>query len=1013
MIKYLLSRPIAVTMCVIAFIVLGLISIRLLPVSLMPDVAIPQISVQVSSPGMSVREVNNNLLRPLRSQLSQVLGLSDLTSEARADAGVIHLKFEPDTDMDMAFIEVNEKMDRAARSLPEDVDRPKIIKANITDIPAFYLDITLKETPQEAGLPQAGVEFTALGTFVQDVIAKRIEQLPETAIADVSGVITSELLCIPDEKRLASMGLDVDFLGQEITKNNLSLSALSIRDGEYRYNIQFDAQITSKEDIENIYINYQGRLFQFKDLCEIIEQPSQRTGMVRSGQKNAVTIAIIKQGDARMEDMQTSIQTLIKDLEKEFPNLSLELTRDQTKLLSYSIQSLSNNLLAGAILACLVIFLFMGDVRSPLLIIITIPLALILTLLTFYGLGISINIISLSGLILGVGMMVDNSIIVIDNIVQRWETGVGLKDAVSRAVGEVFTPMLSSILTTCSVFLPLIFLSGVSGALFYDQAMAVTIALFSSLLVSVLVLPVYFYLLYRKKEHYHALFSSRINLFAPYEWVLRWVLRHSKWVLTFFILTIPASYLIYQQVEKRNLPPIHYDDTLFKVDWNAGISLEENDQRVARLLESLKEYVEQSTSMIGSQQFMMSHTPNITTNEAVVYIKTKHSEQIEPLKEKALEWMAQNYPQANLSFNTSGNIFDMIFSDSESDLVINLKPKAGGSPQVADVLRVVTLLDERLSEANIALPVLEENIIYQVDTESMVRYELTYQQIYAALRNMVSQNALFRINQGGYSIPVVTGHARAEVEEILAAKVRNKQGVEIPLSLVINEDRGEDFKQLFSGSGGDFYPIQITAPDDEIEDIMTQTQEMLREEDVLTASFSGSYFSSREMVRELSLVLLVAIALLYFILAAQFESVIQPLIILLEVLIDIFFVLMGLWLLGESLNLMSLIGIVVMSGIIINDSILKVDTMNRLRSEGMSVLRAIYTAGHKRLKPILMTSLTTILAIAPFLYRSDMGSDLQYPLSLSLIIGMTFGTLVSLFFIPLVYNLIYRERYGK
>ncbi len=1010
MIKRLIERPIAVTMCVIAITVLGFISMSYLPVSLMPDVDIPQISVHVSSPGMSVREVNNTLLRPLKNQLSQVIGLSEISTEARTDAGVVRLSFEPSTDMDIAFIEVNEKMDRATRSLPDDVERPKIVKANITDIPAFYLNVMLSDVRGGDHLPQADVEFTELGGFVRDVIAKRIEQLPQTAIADVSGVITPELMCIPDQRRLTSMGIDVDFLSDVIQANNIALSALSIKDGEYRYNIQFDAQITSKEDIENIYINHNGRLFQFKELCTITEQPSARSGLVRSGRENAVSIAIIKQSDARMEDLQDSIDELIENLEKEYPNMRFEVTRDQTKLLSYSINSLSQNLIFGAILACLVIFIFMGDVRSPLLIVVTIPLSLIVTLLAFYAFGISINIISLSGLILGVGMMVDNSIIVIDNIVQCWAGGKDLKSAIPRAVGEIFTPMLSSILTTCSVFLPLIFLSGVAGALFYDQAMAVTIALISSLIVSVLVLPVYFFMLYNKTVEHANLFSNRINLIPPYEKALKWTLRNAKVVYLLVLMMIPATYFIYQNIEKRNIPKISYDDTIVQIDWNAGISLEENDLRIDQLMQITKEECQQSTSMVGAQQFMMSHTPSITTSEAIIYLKTGSEDHLLRAQEKIEEYMHQNFAQATVSFSTSGNIFDVIFSRSESDLVVNLKTKRGGSPEVADVTKVISTLQEALPKTHIAAPVLEENIIYMASPESMALYKLTYSKIYSTLRNIVSQNSLFQINQGGYSMPVVTGVSRAEIDDILTTKVRNSDNVEIPLSLVIEKRQGVDFKQLHSDSGGDYYPISISATDRDIPKIIEKIEEALLEDDLMTASFSGAYFSSRKMVRELIIILLIAISLLYFILAAQFESIIQPLIILLEVAIDIFFVMAGLWALGQSLNLMSLIGIVVMSGIIINDSILKVDTINRLRREGTPLLKAIYMAGHKRLKPIIMTSLTTILAIAPFLRRVDMGSDLQYPLSLAIIIGMTFGTLVSLFFIPLLYNTIYRKR---
>ncbi len=491
---------------------------------------------------------------------------------------------------------------------------------------------------------------------------------------------------------------------------------------------------------------------------------------------------------------------------------------------------------------------------------------------------------------------------------------------------------------------------------------------------------------------------------------MKWTLRNARVVYAVILLMIPATYFIYQDIKKSNIPEISYNDTILKIDWNSGVSLEENDLRVDRLLSVIGDECEQSTAMVGTQQFMMSHTPTITTSEAIVYIKTESDAQLAVVKQTIEEYMKQHSPQSNIEFSTSGNIFDMIFSSNESDLIVSLKPRQGGSPEVEDVVRVVAALQESLPDTYIAAPVLEENILYVADPEAMSLYGLTYNKIYSTLRNMVNQNALFQINQGGYSVPVVTGNSRTEVADILAAKVRNSDGVEIPLSLVIDERRGEDFKELHSNSGGDYYPIYITASHRDVPRIMERVEEVLLRDEVMSAAFSGAYFSSRQMVQELIIILLVAIALLYFILAAQFESVVQPLIILFEVAIDLFFVVAGLWLLGESLNLMSLIGIVVMSGIIINDSILKVDTINRLRKSGMSTLRAIYTAGHKRLKPILMTSLTTILAIVPFLRRVDMGSDLQYPLSLAIIIGMFFGTLVSLFFIPLLYNTIYRRR---
>ena len=694
MIKELLKRPIGVTMSVIAIVVLSIVAMGYLPVSLMPDIDIPQITIQVSAPGLSVREVDNTLLKPLKNQLSQVAGLKNITAEARADAGAIYMDFEPNGNIDLIFIEVNEKLDRAVTALPKDVERPKVIKASVTDIPAFYLNLSLKSgAPREPGKPrEAGIDFSELGQFARDVIAKRIEQLPQTAMVDISGVVTPELLCIPDYTKLTSMGVGIGLLENAIADNNVSLGALSIKDGQYRYSIHFDSRIISKEDIENIYINHDGRIYRFKELCEIVERPAKRNGLVRSGADPAVTLAIIKQSDARMADLQESIAALITDLEKEHPDIRFELTRDQTQLLSYSIHNLNSNLLVGAVLAALIIFLFMKDLRSPVLIVITIPLSLVITLLVFHVLGMSLNIISLSGLILGTGMIVDNSIIVIDNIFQKWRTGLTLEDSISRAVGEVFTPMLSSVLTTCSVFLPLIFLSGTAGALFYDQAMAVTVALFASLLAAVLVLPVYFYLMYRKlSPDTENRFMSKLftfNYYRPYELGLKWVLRHGRLMMICFILLVPLTYFVYRMVEKSRLPEISHDDTILTIDWNSGISLEENDLRVYRLLAQVDSLILQSTSMVGVQQFLMSHTREITPSESVIYMKAKDAGKLVQVERIISDYLASNYPKARASFQVSGNIFNMIFAEKGSTLVAQLHSKEGQAPTVEQVTRV-------------------------------------------------------------------------------------------------------------------------------------------------------------------------------------------------------------------------------------------------------------------------------------------------------------------------------------
>ena len=1002
--KKLLHRPIAVTMCLIALVVMGCLALRYIPVSLMPDIDVPQITVQANMPGYSAREIDRDVISPLRGQLMQVAGVKDIRSESRMDAGYVVMTFEPGSNIDLLFIEVNEKIDRTMNTMPKDMERPKVIKASAMDIPAFYLDVWLKNETND-------LAFAQLGRFAKGVVSKRIEQLPQTAMVDISGTVGTEITCLPYYDKLQTLGLTTHDIEAAIQRNNITLEALSVVDGLYRYNIHFDSQLLTKDDVANIYINHDGRLLQLKDLCRIEERVAQRNGIDRHGKHNAVTMAIIKQNDAQMADLQQSMEGLLENMRSEYPEIEFELTRDQTYLLSYTISNLKANLYVGVLLACLILFLFMRQWRLSLLIVMTIPLSLILTLLCFYLLGISMNIISLSGLILGVGMIVDNSIIVIDNVMRRWREGMGLQTAIVKGTREVFAPMLSSVLTTCSVFIPLIFLSGVAGALFYDQAMGVTIALFASLAVATLVIPVYFHLLFKKKQQAPVVTNKSTVLYQSYGKVMRWVFRHARICLLVLACMVPLTGIIFWQIEKERMPSVEQNDMLMTIEWNMGVSATENDRRVMELMESLGDEVETSTSMAGTQEFLLSHTKDITASEAIVYVKARSVEGLKQIKEKVVAALQQKFPTASVAFGESGNLYNMIFATDEADLEIHLQDLDGRRPGIASARQFTDSLRARFPGITVMPVVTETNIRYVADMEQMAVYKVSYDQLYARLKEQMSRNRIFEINDGAQSVPVMVGTDDKESCRILNSTVKNSEGTDVPISYLVRETKGEDYKRLPAGNGGEFYSIDLDATDKEVEQVMDYVEDLVHQpKSELSASFAGGYFTSRQLIGELALVLSVALALLYFILAAQFESFIQPLIILLEMVVDVFFVVAALWLLGESVNVMSMIGIVVMSGIIINDSILKIDTINRLRRGGMSLLRAIMMAGHNRLKPIIMTSLTTMLAILPFLNRGDMGSALQYPLSLTIIVGMGIGTMVSLFMVPLFYYLIYKNR---
>lgn len=1004
MLRTLLHRPIAVTMTLIAIVTLGVLAFDRIPVSLMPDIDVPRIVVQMAAQGSSAREIEQRMVKPMRQQLSQVTGLQNIESTSRTDAGTVTLSFSPGTDMSMSFIEVNEKIDRAMSSMPKDMERPKVMKIGALDIPAFYIDVTGGKAEQTSRL-------------VRNVISKRLEQVPEVAMVDYSGMVGTQIAIIPDPMRIAGLGISNSEIEKAVSDNNVVLEALSVRDGIYRYTIHFDSQILSVSDIENIYIRHDGRLLQIKDICKVEEMPADRKGIVTSDGKPAITMAVIKQSDAQMSTLQGRIDTLMTQIEKDYPELQLHVTRDQTRLLSYSMDNLQWNLILGIIMASVVLFFFIGGWRMPLLVIISIPLSLVLTLLCFYVIGVSLNIISLSGLILGVGMIVDNAIIVMDNIRQKKACDDRM---IVQSVKEVFMPMLSSVLTTCSVFVPLIFLSGTAGALFFDQAMGITIALFCSLAVASIVVPVYFRSLYRRKE-----FGSRAKenrmIMRWYEKGIRFTFRNGRKMILAFAGCIVMILVVSPMIRKERMPVLPHDDAIVTIDWNAGITPEENDRRVKEVLKATGKYVTSFTTMVGGQDFILSHTKNITSSEAVCYIKSATADDCQKARETMMDYVAKHYPKAKTEAELATNIFDMIFSTDEPDLQIRLQNRSGGRPAVEQTRTVTDSLRLHFPELNIQHLATETYLQYQTDAQQMAYYKVTYQQLYLRFRELLGSNNIYDINSGGESVPVIIGTDGRNADVLLGNTIRNADGIDIPLEYLVKESRKEDYKHLTAGDEGEYAAIDIeNAGDGEVRKVMDYVSR-ITDDDArnLQATFTGNYFSSRTMVWELAMVMLVAVMLLYFILAAQFESLLQPVIILAEVVIDVALVMLALFVCGETLNVMSMIGMVVMCGIIINDSILKVDTINRLYRQAVAangvtrvtLLRSIVTAGHQRLRPIIMTSLTTILAILPLLQRGDMGSALQFPLSFTIIVGMTVGTMVSLFFVPLVYHAIYGRRW--
>ena len=1097
MIHYLLRRPIAVFMAFTACFIVGIVTYKTLPISLLPDIAIPEITVQVTGENCSARELENTVMRTLRSQLMQVGRLEDLRSETRDGSGIIRMRFNHGTNTDLAFIEVNEKIDAAMSHLPKETERPRVIKASAADIPVLYLNLTApsnspkggesgphpdhlrrfklpdccasSQSPQGEGVntqtndnpsPVEGYgrgaaesSFLSLCDFAENVVRRRIEQLPEVAMVDISGLTHKQVQIVPKHHKMDALGLTINDIENALANSNVEPGSMTVREGYYEYNIRFSTVVRTIEDIENIPLRHDGRIMRLKELADIRMVPVAESGLTTYNGQRSVTLAIIKQADENMEQMKSALNGAIWSLKQTNPHIQFDINRNQTELLDYTLTNLQQNLALGFLFILIVAVLFMGGVRSPIVIGVCMVVAIVISFIFFYLFGMSLNIISLSGLILAEGMMIDNAIIVTENITQYRDKGYTLEEACARGTNEVITPMLSSSLTTIAVFVPLVFISGIAGAIFMDEAFAVTVGLVASYITGIVLLPVLYRIVFGYKlratsesatseqSGWHLSLVARSSSLATifYDRGIHWVFSHKKTTFAFTLLSFPLCVLMFYLMPKERMPQTNQTELAVYIDWNENIHLEDNKMRVKELEQFLRatsdelqatsepsgwhsslatrssSLIVESQAHIGIQQYLLEKSL-VSTTEAELYLRTATPEQLEELQQALQKELSGKYPLATVKFHEPENVFERIFDTNEPELVVELHNKDKAKQSGISLLEQMEEQIEALAGEECTTTATGQQINLTINRERLLMYGVSYNEIIRQLKTALRDNKIATLRSYQDYLPITVAGGEQTLEGILNRTFvtiepteRNMGQHRVPLRTFVIQSLGKDLKAITAGTAGEYVPYTF-AETENAKEITEKVRKAFRgNRDGWEVNFSGAYFSSNQMIQELVVVLFISLLLMYFILTSQFGSFVQPLIVLMEIPIDVGFALVVMHLLGISLNLMSAIGIVVSCGIIINDSILKLDMINVLRNEGVPLMEAIHTAGSRRLRSIIMTSLTTILAMVPLLFTNDFGSELQKPLSIAMIATMTVGTLVSLFVIPLIYWYIYRR----
>lgn len=1001
MVKFLIKRPIATISVLVVAIALGILSSLSMPISLLPDIEIPEVSVHISYDDADAAHLEKCVVAPLRNNLLLLDNTKNITSRTSNGNSVINITFDYGTNIRYSVIEINEKIDAITSSFPDNMTRPTVVKKSVSDIPSFYLNISNNTNSTEKS-----VNMYELSLLVENVVKRRIEQLSEVSIVDVNGIVENQIQIIPDNPKMASLGLTIDDISNILEENNINNGSLLFSDGYYRYNVQFNSQLKSIKEIRNILLKKHGRILKLSDIAEIHFTTAEKNGANLTNGNEGITLKIFKQPEARVENLKENVKILLKNLKQKYPNVSFVINRDQTKLLSYSITNLQQTLILGIVIAVVVMFLLMKNKRLPFIIAFSIPVSLVISMFFLNLFNVSINIISLSGLILGVGMMIDNSIIVIDNIQQHIQKGMSVDEACVIGTNEVISPLISSVLTTCSVFAPLVFLSGIAGALFFDQAVAVAICLIISLLISIMALPVFFKMVYKSgksNENYLKIESIHKNILVK-------ILKNKKITVVLFFLLIPIGLILFYIINKQVFPNFENTDTIVNIDWNESITASESEIRMNKICTLLNKYHNENNIIVGKSQYLMANTSGQTESNILAYFNCDNNNQLNIFKAQLSKVISQYFPDSQVHFSSGENIFNQVFNDNQDALEARIRINKNIDNNELYFSEITDSITEILGSLNIEKPEITQKYILSVNYRKLLLYNVNYPSLISTLKNMFGNNKIGSIAINGEFFDIVVKSKKEAISKLINEQnILNTKGKRIPVRNIVSIKKQQALKTIYADNTGNYFPVSIETDIWNYEKIINKVTEKTSNSDLFKITWHGSIFHAKEIFSDFLVILLISLFVLYFILSSQFESLVQPVIVLLEIIIDITGALFMLYIFGSSLNIMACIGIVVMSGIVINDSILKIDIINRLHRSGFSAYEAVIEGGKRRFKPIIMTSLTTILALIPLLFMSGIGVELQIPLALTVIGGLTTGTIVSLYFIPVLYLLTYKN----
>ncbi len=1016
-------RPVSTLMFFLALLLMGVVSIRFLPIDLMPDMELPSITLLTYYPGAGAEEVESQVTKPLEGVLSATEQVRDINSSSKENVSTISMSFDHNTDINEAANNIRDRISLIESQLPSDAEKPVVMKINSSMLPVIIYSVTARES------------YSGINKIIEDQIS--------TPVRTVSGVGTVINIAQPEReirvllhpKRMNQFSLTIQEVREIMLMENLDVPSGIMSLGKYDFAIKTAGTLSSLSDIERIVVaNCNGQMIRLQDIATVQDGLKQKDEYAKTMEGKGVAFMVQKQSGANTVEVVSGVRQKMEEIRKKMPD-DVQITEILVfeEVISESIKGLSNTLFVAILVVACIVLLFLREWRSSLIIVVTIPFSLIVAFIAMYAMGYTINMFSLIALLLAVGMVVDNAIVILENIVKHIEEK-GEKPSIAAVVAsdEMRAPIIASTATTLMVFLPLIFLGGIVGIMFRQLAFITSVTMIASLVTALSLTPMLGSRLLLEKQkqlqyqkawffrHSEHLFKVLEN---GYMNLLRFVMRRKGYFLIFVILIIVGTVFSSRHVGTDYLPNFDAGDVIISFETEQGASASFTDSIATMIMEVIQKNVpEKAPGMLAgiSGQTEMGILSSVGfsegKNKGTILCHLIHPRERKRSATEVAEMLRTHLDQipeiASYEINAGSFLTSIIFGIEQA-----IEIEVGGSDlnminRVASDLVNSLMQSGNFNEVNHTIDPEKPEYHISLHTDKLSKYGLTTAMCGDQLRQMIygARAGVFKERGEEYDIMIQYDDSfLISPERLKDIYLSNIAGDKIPLYAVADVVRVNspiDIKRSSQQRVVYVYANTHGISLGEAENILEKTIDEMEIPFGVHINIKGQIEERKKSFAELYWVLILGILLVYMIMAAQFESFVHPFVIMFAVPVTFIGIVWALIITGTTLNITAFIGVIMLSGIVVNNAIILVDYINQLRRRGDNLYDAIIEGGRTRMRPVLMTSFTTMLGMLPMVFSRGIGSEFYAPIGITLIGGLLISMLITLLLIPVMYFLI-------